>query len=79
MESDTSNKYKEFKYLLKRFVEQGNINIQDKEKRKTSLGIEGFENTRFQHSNGYDHITIDGIQYHIHLFNNSTFAVIKSV
>ena len=77
MESDTSNKYKEFKYLLKRFVEQGNINIQDKEKRKTSLGIEGFENTRFQHSNGYDHITIDGIQYHIHLFNNGSYGPIS--
>ncbi|CZQ80359.1 MrcB family domain-containing protein [Trichococcus collinsii] len=74
MRNDTSNKYKEFKYLLKRFVEQGNINIQDKDKRKTTLGIAGFDHNHFQHSNGYDHITIDGVEYHIHLFNNGSYG-----
>ena len=77
MESDTSNKYKEFKYLLKRFVKQGNINIQDKNNRKTTLGIEGFENNHFQRSNGYDHVTIDGVQYHIHLFNTGSYGPIS--
>ena len=74
MESDTSNKYKEFKYLLKRFVEQGNINIQDKDNRKRTLGIAGFENNNFRHLKGHDHITIDDSEYHIHLFNTGSYG-----
>src|SRR5699024_11569322 len=46
----TSDKYKEFKYLLSRFVEQANSNLQNKNNRKTSLGIKGFEDNNFRHS-----------------------------
>lgn len=74
MGNDSSNKYKEFKYLLKRFVEQGNINIQDKDNRKRTLGIAGFENNNFRHLKGHDHITIDDIEYHIHLFNTGSYG-----
>lgn len=72
--NDTSNKYKEFKYLLKRFVEEGNNNIQNKDNRKISLGILGFENNDFRHFNGTDHIIIEGVEYHIHLFSTGSYG-----
>ena len=72
--NDTSNKYKEFKYLLKRFVEEGNNNIQNKDNRKISLGILGFENNGFRHFNGTDHIIIEGVEYHIHLFSTGSYG-----
>lgn len=72
--NDTSNKYKEFKYLLKRFVEEGNNNIQNKDNRKISLGILGFENNGFRHFNRTDHIIIEGVEYHIHLFSTGSYG-----
>lgn len=72
--NDTSNKYKEFKYLLKRFVEEGNNNIQNKDNRKISLGILGFENNGFRHFNSTDHIIIEGVEYHIHLFSTGSYG-----
>ncbi len=77
MGNDTSNKYKEFKYLLKCFVEQGNINIQDKVNRKPGLDKTGFENNNFNRFRDFDIITIDDIEYHIHLFNNSSYGPAK--
>lgn len=70
----TSDKYKEFKYLLSRFVEQANSNLQNKNNRKTSLGIEGFEDNNFRHSTRYDQLTIDGVEYHIHLFSTGSYG-----
>lgn len=70
----TSDKYKEFKYLLSRFVEQANSNLQNKNNRKTSLGIEGFEDNNFRHSTRYDQLTIDGVEYHVHLFSTGSYG-----
>ncbi|MGH2077699.1 MrcB family domain-containing protein [Aerococcus urinaeequi] len=70
----TSDKYKEFKYLLSRFVEQANSNLQNKNNRKTSLGIKGFEDNNFRYSAGYDQLTIDGVEYHIHLFSTGSYG-----
>ena len=74
IEKDASKKYIEFKYLLKRFVEQGNINIKDKINRKTTLGIEGFEKNNYHVSKGYDRIIIEDIEYHIHLFTTGSYG-----
>lgn len=71
---DTGNEYKEFKYLLKRFVEQANINIKNNENRETSIGIDGFENNKFSRVKNYDVLNIAGIDYHIHLFSNSSYG-----
>ena len=69
-----SDKYKEFKYLLSRFVEQANSNMQDEDNRKTTLGSTGFEDNNFQRSNSYDRITIDDVEYHIHLFGSASYG-----
>lgn len=74
---DPSKKYKEFKYLLKRFVEQGNINIKGKTNRKPTLGSEGFEKNKFQRLKDYDVIFIDGVEYHIHLFSTGSYGPVS--
>ncbi|MDW5524075.1 AAA family ATPase [Carnobacterium maltaromaticum] len=74
---DTGNEYKEFKYLLKRFVEQANINIKNNENRETSIGIEGFENNKFSRVKNYDVLNIAGIDYHIHLFSSGSYGPTK--
>ena len=68
------NKYKEFKTLLSRFVQQANQNVQNKENRKPTLGIKGFEKNDFRRQNTYDIVFIDGIEYHIHLFNSGSYG-----
>lgn len=70
----TSNKYNELKKLLSRFVEQANKNVQNKENRKTTLGIEGFENNNFRRQNKYDIVYIDETEYHVHLFNSGSYG-----
>lgn len=74
MEMTSPNKYKVFKKLLSRFVQQANKNLEDKENRQSSLGAEGFEYNQFTHKYNYDIIFIDGIEYHIHLFNSGSYG-----
>lgn len=69
-----TNKYSEFKKLLCRFVQQANQNVQDKENRKPTLGNKGFENNNFNRQITYDIVFIDGIEYHIHLFNSGSYG-----
>lgn len=69
-----TNKYSEFKKLLSRFVQQANQNVQDKENRRPTLGIKGFENNDFSRQKTYDIVFIDGIEYHIHLFNSGSYG-----
>lgn len=64
----------QFKYLLKRFVDQANINIVKEATRKTTLGEIGFENNQFSHKGGYDILFIDGIEYHVHLFSTGSYG-----
>ena len=70
----TTNKYSEFKKLLSRFIQQANQNVQDKENRKPTLGIKGFESNEFRRQNTYDIVFIDGMEYHIHLFNSGSYG-----
>lgn len=70
----TTNKYSEFKKLLSRFVQQANQNVQDKENRKATLGVSGFENNHFSRQKSYDIVIIDGTEYHVHLFNSGWYG-----
>lgn len=60
-----SNSYMEFKQLLKRFVEQANINIKGSEGRKTKL--EGITEI-------YPAVTIDDTSYKIEMFNRGYYG-----
>ncbi|WP_317335202.1 AAA family ATPase [Streptococcus orisratti] len=67
-------KYKDFKYLLKRFVEQSHVNLIDVERRKTELGISGFESNSYTKEKNFCYLSIDDISFHIHLFNNGSYG-----
>ncbi|MGE9834225.1 AAA family ATPase [Streptococcus orisratti] len=67
-------KYKDFKYLLKRFVEQSHVNLVDVERRKTELGISGFESNSYTKEKNFCYLSIDDISFHIHLFNNGSYG-----
>ncbi|MGF2146361.1 MrcB family domain-containing protein [Vagococcus fluvialis] len=71
---EDEKKYIQFKYLFKRFVEQSQINITDKLNRKPTLSSEGFEEKQFSRVSDYDSVTIDKIDYHIHLFNSGQYG-----
>lgn len=64
----------QFKYLLKRFVNQANQNILKNAQRKASLGEEGFERYQFSRKSGYDILFIDNTEYHIHLFSTGSYG-----
>ena len=70
----TTNKYSEFKKLLSRFIQQANQNVQEKENRKPTLGLDGFETNHFRRHKTYDIVFIDGIEYHVHLFNSGSYG-----
>lgn len=67
-------KYRDFKNLLSRFIEQANNNLTDRQKRKTTLGENGFENNRFQRINKFDKISIDGVDLRIYLFSTASYG-----
>ena len=72
--SEEEQKYEEFKHLLKRFVEQSQINISDKQNRKSTLSSEGFEENQFSRISDYDSVIINQTIYHVHLFNSGQYG-----
>lgn len=66
--------YRQFKYLLKRFVEQANINILNQSNRSTSLGSHGFEENHFEVKYGMDTLQIGSVEFHVHLFKNGSYG-----
>lgn len=71
---NTDENVSQFKWLLRRFVEQANLNIQSKEGRSTTVGASGFEKNRFRHTGNFDELEIDNIHYMIHLFNSGSYG-----
>lgn len=72
--SEEEENYKEFKYLFKRFVEQSQINIADKQNRKPTLSSEGFEKEQFSRVSEYDSVIINQTDYHVHVFNSGQYG-----
>lgn len=71
-----TSEYVQFKYLLKRFVEQANKNILNQDGRSPSLGNVGFEENKFEYDkrNQMDCLHIGGIEFHVHLKVGSSYG-----
>ena len=65
--------YNQFKYLLKRFVQQAEANIINNN-RSTELGLEGFEKNQYKKIHNYTSISISNIEYQVHLFNSGSYG-----
>lgn len=71
------NRYQQFKYLLKRFITQANINVgayrnEDQSDRSTTMGATGFEHQQFQQVKSqlkYNTLIIDGVPIDVHFYS----------
>ncbi|MGT2750281.1 McrB family protein [Streptococcus orisasini] len=62
-----SDKYNEFKNLLRRFVEQANKKMKSGKGTNTKLGNHGFENNNYKNYQRSEEITIDNVLYKIQM------------
>lgn len=76
-----SDKYNEFKHLLKRFVEQANINIKGSSDRSPHLSPDSFEKDNYKLESSknmkIDKVRIDDKWFDIHLKSGSSYGPTK--
>ena len=65
--------YNQFKFLLKRFVQQAEANIINNN-RSTELGLDGFEKNQYKKIHNHTSITISNIEFQVHLFNSGSYG-----
>lgn len=76
MNSIETSEYSQFKYLLKRFVKQANVNILKQNNRSPTLGSDGFENNQFEYCKRkqMDVLHIGSVEFHVHLKVGSSYG-----